>query len=320
MRNHTPTAEESKMKIFLRITQTVIIIILVLALAAVTVIPAALACIRQTVTNEFVYTTLEKIDYANVELPDGLGGFTTLADTLNTYAAAAGVRFSDEDFNKVFRELSLDTILITFAQDTRAWLFENAPLPDFNPDEMAQIVIDGLDGTIAAFLSVFFGSQAKEGLAQIISYVMQENKITDRLSALSPLRDLFSPDAVVFFASGTLLLFVLLLIACRRKIAVTLALSGVSAALSGAAMILADSILTPFTNRMMFEMSLPQSTFNIMYLPLIEAVGNCGKIIASVGIAAAAVFFAIAIIAAVVRKSAARKHNLHSYDVSDHIL
>ncbi len=308
------------MKTFLHITQTVIIITLVIALAVTTVLPVTLTCVRQTVTNEFIYTTLDTTDYANVELPDGLGGFTTLADVFNTYLAGTGVSFSDDDFNKVFRELSLDTILITFAQDTRAWLFDNAPMPTFDPDEMAQIVLDGLDGTIAAFISMFFGSQAKEGLAQIISYVMQENKITDRLDALSPLRDLFSPDAVFFSATAAVLVFLLLLIATGKKIVPTLALSGVSLIAAGAVMILADSIITPFTNRMMFEMSLPQSTFNIIYLPLIEAVGNYGRIIAFAGIAVAGVFFAAVIIMTLVRKSAERKHNLHSNDVSDNIL
>lgn len=318
MKNPRTFAIMKKLKNMLR---TVLAVILTAALGLSTAVSVSLACMRVTFTNEYILEIVNSVDYADIKVPDGMGGFIPMADYLNSFTAGTGITFTNDDFNKAVRDLSLDSIMASFLQDCRAWIFDNAPRPSFNPDEMAQIVLGGLDGTMATVLSMMLGDQAETVLVYIITSFMEGSKLESRLDSLGFLCSVFSSDALAFSISVCAMIFVLLFVTCQRKILTLLTCSAIAAAGGGMLMIGADAIFeSAVKNKLLLALSFPESTFDIIYRPVVSALSEWGQMIAAASGIVASVLIISMITESIVHNIRRRKHNLHSSDFSDNNL
>ena len=296
------------MKKLKKILRAMTAVILTALLGLTAVVPISLSCLRGAFTNEYILEVVESVDFAKITVPDGMGGFVTMADYMNSFASGMGIRFTDEDFNAAVRDFSLDSIIASLLQDCRAWIFDNAPRPSFDPEEMAEIVLAGLDETMSSFLSMMFGDRTEDVLVYIISCFTESSKIESRLDSLEFLREIFSTDALAFSISVCAMIIVLIFLSCRRKILPLLTCSAIAAAVSGAIMTGADLIFTATAkNKLLLALSFPESTFDIIYRPAVSVIADAGKVIVCAGTAVAGLLMLSIIIVSAVRNHLKRQ-------------
>jgi len=124
----------------------------------------------------------------------------------------------------------------------------------------------------------------------------------DRLDALEPVRMLLSEGTLVFLASVclTLILLIALLAGLRTSPTLIPCSAGVSAA--GAVMMFAPVLMNDWKNYMLVSLRLPEATFNIVYLPLIESMRTVGARIALAGLTVMIFSLVIGVFASMIRR------------------
>lgn len=270
------------MKSFLHVCRWLLIVLLTVALCAGLVLCAASLSIRLAFTPENIVTTMENLDYASVRLPDGYGGFVSVLDSINEQLGCYGMELTEKDFNELIRMLSVDDILTVFMQDFRSWMLDYGPVPQPDPYEMAELALSGLDPAVLAFLGMF--SDPEDTVAAFFYRIVSIADLGERLEALEPVRMLLSAGSLTFAASvcAALALVILLLAGLKFAPACTAWSAAVSAA--GGVMMFSPVLMNDWKNYMLRSLALPESTFNIVYLPLIGSMREIGAKIALAGL------------------------------------
>ena len=269
------------MKSFLHVCRWLLIVLLTVALCAGLVLCAASLSIRLAFTPENIVTTMENLDYASVRLPDGYGGFPTILETLNEQLGYYGMNLNENDFNELIRMLSVDDILTIFLQDFRTWLLDYGPTPQMDPYEMAELALSGVDPMVLGVLNMF--SDPVELVAAFLYRISAIADLGDRLDSLEIVRTLLSEGTLALAASGCALLALMILALTGLRFVPSLTCWSAGAAVSGAALLFAPSLMNDWKNYMLISLKLPESTFNIAYLPFTEALRGMGAKIALAG-------------------------------------
>ncbi|MBQ2727304.1 MAG: hypothetical protein IJF78_16500 [Clostridia bacterium] len=270
------------MKTFRTVMCVTFTLILTAALCAGLMLTAVTASIRLAFTPENVYRTMSEINYAGVVLPDGYGGFGTVLELFNEQLGFFGMELNENDFNELIRMLSIDDILTVFVQDFRAWLLDYGPTPALDPYEMAELALSGVDPSIVRLLGIF--NDPVDTVAAFLSRVSDIADIGERLEALEPVRTILSEGTLVLECSLCLLLGLLLLLIHRMKAAPALVACSAAVSAAGASLLFAPLLLNDWKNYMLASLQMPESTFNIVYLPLIGSIRSLGSMIALIGL------------------------------------
>ncbi|MBQ2547118.1 MAG: hypothetical protein II557_12575 [Clostridia bacterium] len=289
------------MKTFPRVLLALLSLVLALLLAASILVSAGIFTVRRTVSPAFVSDTVHNLDYASVRFPDGWGGFTTLLDEFNDALGWYGIEFTAGSLNEMVRTLSFDDILADYLADFRAWLFDYGPKPFLDPDEAARRVLSGVDPSAVNVLSLFM--EPEELVAENIALFTDSAQTSARLDALEPLRTALSRDTLLFALSAAALLFLLLLASRRLKLLPTLTLTGGAAALAGGCMTLAPRLLAGQKNALLVDLSMPESTLDILYRPLMAQITANGRLLLFAGLALSAVAGLLWFLTASVRRA-----------------
>lgn len=270
------------MKKFRAAVCVILTVVLTAALCVGLTLTAVSASIRLAFTPEAVYETMMNLDYANIRLPDGYGGFATILESVNEQFSYYGMQFTESDFNELIRMLSIDDILTVFMQDFRTWLMDYGPVPDLDPYEMAEIALSGVDPAILGVISVI--ADPTDTVAAFLSRVSDIADLDTRLEALEPVRDLLSRGTLALAVSLCLTIALLIFALSRLKFAPACTACAAAVSLSGASLLFAPVIMNDWKNYMLASLGLPESTFNIVYLPLIESLRSVGSRIALAGL------------------------------------
>ncbi|MBR5679596.1 MAG: hypothetical protein IKX19_03005 [Clostridia bacterium] len=275
------------MKTFPRVLLALFSLLLVFLLAASLLVSAGIYTVRRTLSPAFVENTVDGLDYASVRFPDGWGGFTTLLDEFNDALGWYGITFTAQSLNEMVRTLSFDVLLKDYLEDFRAWLFEYGPKPYLDPDEAARTVLSGVDQSAVNVLSLFMDPQ--DLVAENIALFTDSTQTSARLDSLETLRTALSRDTLLFALSVAAVLFLLLSVSRRLRVLPTLTLTGLSAALAGGCMSMAPTLLARQKNALLVDLSMPESTLDIVYRPLMARITSNGSLLLFAGLALAAV-------------------------------
>ena len=288
------------MKTFRTVMCVIFTLILTAALCAGLVLTAVTASIRLAFTPENVYRTMSEINYAEVVLPDGYGGFGTVLELFNEQLGYFGMELNENDFNELIRMLSIDDILTMFVQDFRSWLLDYGPAPALDPYEMAELALSGVDPAIVKLLGIF--SDPVDTVAAFLSRVSDIADIGERLEALEKVRVILSEGTLVFECSVCLLLGLILLLIHRMKAAPALASCSAAVSAAGGALLFAPLLLGDWKNYMLASLQMPESTFNIVYLPLLGSIRSLGSRIALLGLTVLIFTIVIWVFSAMIRQ------------------
>lgn len=270
------------MKIFRTVLCAILTVVLAVLLCVMLVVTAVSASVRLAFTPENLYQTMEEINFASLQFPDGYGGFATVLELVNEVTSYYGMDMTENDLNELFRMLSIDDILSIFVQDFRTWLMDYGPVPVMDPYEMAELALSGLDQEILELLSVF--SDPRDTVAAFLYRISDLADLEQRLEALEPVRLVLAKGTIVLEGSVCLLFALLILAVNGLKKGPFFAGVSTAAAAAGGVMLFAPTILNDWKNYMLASLSMPESTFNIVYLPLLESVRSLGAKIALGGL------------------------------------
>lgn len=259
------------MKIFLRVLCVLLAVLFTLGIFAASAAAVAVRSVRSALSPEAVSSAAVNLDFASVRFPDGFGGFTTVPEQLNQVLGQYGASVTDEGFNSLCRQLSLDIILRDFLLDFRLWLLDDGPVPTIDPRKTAERVVSGMNpGVLAIF------SNPVSFATSLIGNFINERSVAKRIEALSPARDFLSVGALVFAVSLALGFAVLLFLALRTRLLPTLTFSGLALSLAGVAAYFGETLAKPYKNSILLSLSMPESTFDIVYRPLINELSRTG--------------------------------------------
>ena len=275
------------MKTFPRVLLALFSLLLVFLLSAALLVSAGIYTVRRTLSPAFVENTVDGLDYSSVCFPDGWGGFTTLLDEFNDALGWYGITFTAQSLNEMVRTLSFDVLLKDYLEGFRAWLFEYGPKPHLDPDEAARTVLSGVDQSAVNVLSLFMDLQ--DLVAENIALFTDSAQTSARLDSLETLRTALSRDTLLFALSVAAVLFLLLSVSRRLRVLPTLTLTGLSAALAGGCMSMAPTLLARQKNALLVDLSMPESTLDIVYRPLMARITSNGSLLLFAGLALAAV-------------------------------
>jgi hypothetical protein len=275
------------MKTFPRVLLALFSLLLVFLLSASLLVSAGIYTVRRTLSPAFVENTVDGLDYSSVCFPDGWGGFTTLLDEFNDALGWYGITFTAQSLNEMVRTLSFDVLLKDYLEGFRAWLFEYGPKPYLDPDEAARTVLSGVDQSAVNVLSLFMDPQ--DLVAENIALFTDSAQTSARLDSLETLRTALSRDTLLFALSVAAVLFLLLSVSRRLRVLPTLTLTGLSAALAGGCMSMAPTLLARQKNALLVDLSMPESTLDIVYRPLMARIASNGSLLLFAGLALAAV-------------------------------
>ena len=275
------------MKTFPRVLLAILSLLLVFLLAASLLVSAGIFTVRRTLSPAFVENTVDGLDYASVRFPDGWGGFTTLLDEFNDSLGWYGITFTPQSLNEMVRTLSFDDLLKDYLEGFRAWLFEYGPKPYLDPEEAARTVLSDVDPSVLNVLGLFMDPE--DLVAENIALFTDNAQASVRLDSLETLRTALSRDTLLFALSAAAVLFLLLAVSRRLRILPTLTLTGLSAALAGGCMSMAPTLLARQKNALLVDLSLPESTLDIVYRPLMARIASNGRLLLFAGLALAAV-------------------------------
>ncbi|MCR5681650.1 MAG: hypothetical protein K6G29_04285 [Clostridiales bacterium] len=275
------------MKTFPRVLLALFSLLLVFLLSASLLVSAGIYTVRRTLSPAFVENTVDGLDYSSVCFPDGWGGFTTLLDEFNDALGWYGITFTAQSLNEMVRTLSFDVLLKDYLEGFRAWLFEYGPKPYLDPDEAARTVLSGVDQSAVNVLSLFMDPQ--DLVAENIALFTDSAQTSARLDSLETLRTALSRDTLLFALSVAAVLFLLLSVSRRLRVLPTLTLTGLSAALAGGCMSMAPTLLARQKNALLVDLSMPESTLDIVYRPLMARITSNGSLLLFAGLALAAV-------------------------------
>lgn len=291
------------MKTALRVLLALLSILLAAAVAAAGAASAAVYTVRTTLSPEFAAETADNLDYASVRLPDGFGGFTTILDELNGELGYYGLEFTPESLNEFIRTLSLDTIFKEYLLGFRDWLFEYGPKPYLDPEEAARTVVGGLDSQLMGFLSFFMDPDTL--VADSIARFADTTSLSRRLDALDVYRPYLSEDALRLSLAAAAFLALLLLVTRRLKLFPALTLTGLALAVSGGVLALAPRLLAAQKNALLADLAMPESTLDIVYLPLMRRTVQNGRVLLAAALALAAISGLLWFVTAQVRRAKA---------------
>ena len=267
-----------------------------------------LSSVRRTLSPAFIRSTAEGLDFASIRFPDGFGGFTTIPEQMNQSFEPYGVSVSDEQFNAMCRELSLDDAVRDYFLAFRTWLLDDGPVPRIDLRSTAEAMVSGL-----APGSLYFVSDPVAFAMSVLAGYINQRTFDSRLESLKPARELLSAGTLLLVCSFVLTFALLLLAAFRLKLLPALTVGGFAAALSGTAAYFAPTLAAPFKASLLGAAGVPlESTFDIVYIPLMRNLSRAGF---SVLIAGGALFVLCGILWAVttaVRNSRARRRAIEA--------
>ena len=293
------------MKTFGNVLLTVLTAALAVLLCLSSLFAAASACVRTNFTPEAVYRTMDGLDYAELQLPDGYGGFDSLCGIANQMLGSLGVSMTPDQLNAAVRNFSVDDILTAFLQDLRTWLLDDGPVPQLSSYDMAKTIANGLDPSLAGLLSLF-GDPALM-ISGLLDNVLDSADLTERLRSLEPAREILSKETLVFALSVCAALFLLILLCRKMRFFRAAVWAGCSCATSGALLLFAEPLAKPIKNRLLVRMAMPESTLDLVYLPLMKDLRRWGLAMLLAGLAAAVIAALIVFIGSRIRRSRQRK-------------
>lgn len=286
------------MKTASKIILALLSFVLAVLLAATSLYAIALSTVRSHYTPGYVYNFMNSLDYASLEIPDGNGGSGTLCDLANSAVSDFGIRFTERDLNSAVRSFSLDTVIASFVQDVRSWAFDNAAAPKLDPDYIADTMLSGVDQSILMYFSLF--GDIPSLLSESIENITESVDLDSTFSEAEPYRELLSEGTLMFVVSVCATLVLLIFVTRRLRLVPSAVISGSSFIVSGSVLAFADKLLTPIKAQLVAE--IPESTVDLVWLPLIEKLHDAGVFTALVGIAVIIVFAVIGSFANMIKR------------------
>lgn len=267
------------MKVIVRILCVLLAVVSVAGLFASTAAALVLSSVRTTLSPAFVKRTAENLDFASIRFPDGFGGFTTIPEQMNQSFEPYGVSVSDEQFNAMCRQLSLDTVVRDYFLSFRAWLLDDGPVPQIDLRSAAESMVAGM-----APGSLYFVNDPVAFAMSVLAGYVNQRALDSRLESLKPARELLSSETLLLVCSFALTFALLLLAAFRLKLLPTLTVGGFVAALAGLAAYFAPTLAAPFKASLLGAAGVPlESTFDIVYLPLMRNLTRAGFSVLAAG-------------------------------------
>ena len=291
------------MKVFVRILCVLLAILASAGLFASTAAAVLLSSVRGSLNPAFVERTAENLDFASIRFPDGFGGFTTIPDQLNEALGGYGVSVSAEQFNSLCRDMGIPAVFRDYCLAFRAWLLDDGPVPQVDLQSAAEAAAAGgaMDGL------VFVRDPAAFAVAVMASFV-NEQALASRLTSLAPAREIFSAGTLALALSVCLTFALLLLIALRLRWLPTLTVGGAVCALSGLAAYLSPMLAAPYKAALLGRTGVAlESTFDIVYLPVMGDLSRAGLIVLIAGGAVCLLSAVLWSVMAAVRRRAARR-------------
>ena len=291
------------MKVIARFFCVLLAVLSIAGLFAASTLAVTLASVRGTLSPAFVRSTAENLDFASIRFPDGFGGFTTIPEQMNRAGEPYGISVSDAQFNDLCRQLSLDAVVRDYFLDFRAWLFDDGPVPKIDLRSAAESMVSGL-----APGSLYFVRDPVAFAMSVLAEYVNERSLATRLEALKPARDLLSEGTILLVCSFALTFALLLLAAFRLKLLPALTAGGFVLALSGLTAYLAPRLAAPFKASLLGTVGVSlESTFDIVYLPLMRNLSRAGLSLLAAGAALCVLSGILWAVTAAVRRSRAKR-------------
>lgn len=268
------------MKKTLRITFSVL---LTIAMLLCTLSAGTIWSVRSAFTSERIYDRLNSIDWASVELTYN-GKTMTLCDIYNQELGLYLGEMTAEDFDDIVYYFSIDTIVVSFVQDLRAWAFDYAPAPALDSAELAATVLSRIDPTLLQYLS-FFG-QPEQILAEMIGRVTENADIEELFAAYEDYRIFISDTALYMTASAAAVLLLIILLINSLRFSSALLSGGICCIITGFVLASVHPMLSLLLPAALAQLGIPTSTFNIVYTLLSVRLSRNGVTVFLIGVGA----------------------------------
>lgn len=290
------------MKTLSKALLVILSVILAILLAVTSLCAATIYTVRSNYTPEYVYNFMNSLDYANLEIPDGNGGFGTVCELANSSVAELGIKFTDRDIDSLIHSFSIDAILTSFVQELRSWALDNGAVPTLDGAEMAETILSGADQNMLMFLSMF--GDVEGMLTNALSNISESSNLTETLEKAEPVRELLSQGTLMFVLSicGTLIL--LIFVTRQLKLTASAVFCGSAWIVSGCVMLFCDKILAPV--KAVIIAQFPETTLDLVYRPLIEMLHQTGTFLSLGGLAIVVVFAVIGALFGMVKREKER--------------
>lgn len=249
--------------------------------------------IRQAFTPANVYNYMNSINYAELELPDGNGGTSSMAEAANRELGEIGLEISPAEVNSFIMLFSVDDIAASFAQDMRAWLLDFAPEPRLDAREITDMILSGLDSQSYSFMKIF--GDPEEMLYTLVSGITSGIDMHEVLEPLENIRHALSLGTLSLAASGALFVFLLILIIKRKNVPKAGLLLSLSAIVASAGALAACFVARMNKSAIISYAGLTESLYDIVYIPCDKYLTRNSKL-ALMGSAAVFAIFGVSLI------------------------
>jgi len=208
--NHAllPKRKKHPVRRALRITGIVILTLLLVLSLTFTV---CITAVRKQITPEYVYTYADGLNYIDFPLPVD-GSFSTISQLMQDSFGDVGFPLSGDDVEILFDQFSIPTVLAGFAQDVTAWLLQNGSRPVLVPEEIAAVVLSGVEQSILQILCIL--GDPVELVSNILVTPLSTLDTEGLFDTLEPVRTVLSVDVMVMAGSVCLMLAVLVFMLC----------------------------------------------------------------------------------------------------------
>ena len=268
-------------------------VLLTLALICQLTYVLGVISIRQAFTPENVYNYMNSINYAELELPDGNGGTSSLATAVNNELYDIGLEITPSEVNSFIMLFSVDDVAASFAQDFRAWLFDFAPEPRLDAQEITDIMVSGLDSESYNFMKIF-GDPA-EMLYTMVNGITSEVDLHEILEPLGIIKTALSVGTLSVVGSGAMFVLLVILLLKKKNILKTGLILSLSGVVASGGTLAACAAARMNKNAIIESLGLTESLFDIVYKPCDRYLTRNAKL-ALMGSAAVLAIFGVSLI------------------------
>ena len=259
--------------------------------------------IRQAFTPENVYNYMNSINYSTLEIPDGSGGASTIAETWNREMSDIGFEITPSEVNSFVMLFSVDDVVASFAQDFRGWLLDYALEPHLDSKQITEIILSGLDSESYNFMKMF--GEPEEMLYTLVDGLTSEVNMHEILEPLLNLRKALSAGTLSLAASGALFVLLIILILERKSILKTGVILGIAGMAASGLTLLSCAAARMSKNTIITSLGLTESLYDIVYEPCDKYLTRYAKL-SLMGSAAVFAIFGVGLM--IVKIAAAAKN------------
>lgn len=187
-----------------------LIFLISVILSSLICISACCAVVIYTVRDSYADCSVSDygdINFSKIELFVN-GKNVRLFDLVNNNMSELGIEFDEESFDSFFKWFHMDSIIYSFVDDLRVWLFFDGAVPVINNHKNAEIALSDYDTRV--WKQYFMVDNPIGAVEEIFNHIIPDELVSEITSKLTPLKHFFDIGTFIFILSIIGVLFILL--------------------------------------------------------------------------------------------------------------